>query len=166
MTLPEGKTESKIQYRCADKETTTSTSSSLSGWTLDTPAYTVNWNGAVNYFENYQTTSDTYRYVGTIKKTYLFRYRKKIGNEYDYSTQQLSGYEEEGYWVSDAIYAYDKYNSGNDLYASDEAISLGGSDYPFWKGETKDFYGYQSGTKIYNYYRWKDWIEWRDPYIA
>ena len=164
--------ESKNQYSTRTKQTTTSTSPSLSGWTRDDSktTYKISWSGSVSYYDNQQSTSETFRYVGTRTvgggtQTYLYRYYNPNTN--DFLTWQKAGYIEDGYWVYN-YYSYDIYQSGQALYMSDE-IKNHGSDYPCWKGGTRQVggktqYGYESGTKVYTYtfYRWSDWSAWKD----
>ncbi len=166
--------QSKTQISTRKKETTTNTSSYLSGWTRDDSktTYSVVWSGSVNYYDSQRSTSDTYRYVGTRTvsagtQTRLYRYYCRTSNGgYDFLTWPAPGYQLDEFWVSSgSVYSYDIYHTGQALYWSDE-IQAG--KYPCWKGETREVYktqyGYESGTKVplYFFYRWSAWSAWTD----
>ena len=163
--------QSKTQISTRTKSTKTSTSPSMTGWTRDDSKTTssITWSGTTNYYDSKQQTSETFRYKGERsvhvgQKTNLYRYT----NGSDYLTRQKSGYWREDFWVwTSSVYKFDKYNSGQDLYMADE-IAEEGSDYPCWKGDTKEIYktqyGYESGTKVYTYtfYQYSAWSAWKD----
>lgn len=140
----------------------TSSSSSLSGYTRDNSktTYVINWNGATNYYDSQQSTSETYRYVGTRSvangtETYLYFY-------FNYSTglsslDPKSGFSERGFWVpTSEVYQWNPLSS-RVAYTTDELKVYG---YPMNKGDTrtayKTQYGYQSGTKVYTYSFYQD----------
>ena len=161
--------ETKTQYATREKQTTTSTASSLSGWTRDDSKTTVNWSGNISWYDNKQSTSSTFRYYGDKQvyvgvQTYLYRYYSASQNLFS-TYKRDSSYAEDGYWVN-SYYSYDKWHSGQDLYMSNEITSMGRSDYPCWKGSTRNSYktqyGYESGTTIYAYYKYTDWSSWID----
>lgn len=152
--------ETKWTYTYRDWKT--SASSSLDGYVRDDSktTYTISWNGSTNWYDDWQSTSETYRYVGdqTVEngtETYLYNYYN--ASKGTTSMTPRSGFVEQGYWApSSEVYWWAFYNGG---WTTDYLrYELWG--YPANKGDTRTAYktqhGYQSGTKVYTYTFYKD----------
>lgn len=173
--------ERKTQYRYRDKETTSSTTYPLSGWTkVDSSSDYTGWGSWSGWSTSAAYESDT-RQVETrwIEPTYRTLYNYNRYNEYNYETAGRRGwngpavgwwgghycqyYEERG-WTTSPL-SYTGSDSGYSIY--------GGNWYNEWTsqeevtaGRTEYRYRDRSSVTTYYYERWGDWSDWVDYSVS
>ena len=173
--------ERKTQYRYRDKETTSSTTYPLSGWTkVDSSSDYTGWGSWSGWSTSAAYESDT-RQVETrwIEPTYRTLYNYNRYNEYNYETAGRRGwngpavgwwgghycqyYEERG-WTTSPL-SYTGSDSGYSIY--------GGNWYNEWTsqeevtaGRTEYRYRDRSSVTTYYYERWGDWSNWVDYSVS
>lgn len=173
--------ERKTQYRYRDKETTSSTTYPLSGWTkVDSSSDYTGWGSWSGWSTSAAYESDT-RQVETrwIEPTYRTLYNYNRYNEYNYETAGRRGwngpavgwwgghycqyYEERG-WTTSPL-SYTGSDSGYSIY--------GGNWYNEWTsqeevtaGRTEYRYCDRSSVTTYYYERWGDWSNWVDYSVS
>lgn len=173
--------ERKTQYRYKDKETTSSTTYPLDGWTkVDSSSDYTGWGSWSGWSTSAAYESDT-RQVETrwIEPTYRTLYNYNRYNEYNYETAGRRGwngpavgwwgghycqyYEERG-WTTSPL-SYTGSDSGYSIY--------GGNWYNEWTsqeevtaGRTEYRYRDRSSVTTYYYERWGDWSDWVDYSVS
>lgn len=176
-TVPEGnyEVESRTEYRYMDKVTTSSSASSLSGWTLyDTTWYWSDWGNWSSWSRNEVGGSD-YRQVETQNVTdsnaytnykYYYWRRNRDGNLYSYN--QYANYTYYEYNTSsplkwcktvdggvDGYVAHSGYiNFSNELWYLASTTNVPATSHTEWR------YRDRSQNYIYYYYKWNDWSSW------
>lgn len=178
----------KTQYRYCDKITTTSTSSSLSGWTLyNTTTEWGSWGNWSSWGTTAQTASDS-KQVETRKEYRYYCFycpvcggREPLQGASDCKKYTLSASDWKATW---SPLAYSNSNSSTYSYATYKryTTSLGdGLRWNFSSGNLnstavgtidsdssavviRNAYRYRTRTKntIYHYYKWGSWSEWSD----
>lgn len=168
----------KLQYRYRTKQTTTSTQSTMSGWTLydeqsgawgawisnGTTPVTASADVEVNPIYHAEQTGITgYNY-------HRFRYTNSSGTvKYTYSESYATSHG--GYRENNSVTAANRlplYNvyDGNQSY---------GVQYNFWFYEEPvtgvispayTEYQYRTRTRTYYFYRWSDWSDWQDEPVT
>lgn len=172
--------ETKTQYRYCDKETTSSSSSSMSGWTMYDWATTYGSWGSWSSWSNNYVSENEGRQVETryIDPTYTTQYNYSRYNEYDYSTAGRRGWNGPtmGYWGGHYCQYYEERGWSTDRlsYAwSDSGYSVYGTSGNYWYNETsrqvESSAGYtqyryreRSVLTTYYFYRWGSWSDWSD----
>ena len=150
------------EYRYRNKETTTSTASSLSGWTLYDSDVTYGSWGSTQTTNTKPTESDTLQITGTTTKYKYYHYWNYYGgcnciDSISYGTNK--GYHEIylTYQLS-AVSMEDQ--GGKQAYGS---YTCGNEGFNYWfYGGTVTTYSYQTRTKtttnhFYKYGAWSDW---------
>ena len=169
------KVESKIQYRYSDKKITTSTNSSLSGWTKtgSTTSYG-NWGNWSGWITDWVGGSDTREVQpGTLYGYYYYLCPSCGAHMHVYSScytwaggcgkSTMNSGSFVGTWspVSwDSAGLYNFHSTGK--YATD---SIGGGRWFKWADQSpKTGYRYRDRSKTitYSYYKWDDWSQWDD----
>ena len=183
--------ETTGQYRTRSKQTTTSTASSLSGWTQSSSYWTQTGSGTyyyANFPSGYNTSDSLYQ---SYNKSRIYAYdngsTKRTVSEPVHNSYIF------WHWTYPlASYNYTTYNRViTDIY--NEYISGGGYATLWYAFETADAYSYNSSagawyapisayaassywwfrfetyyqtyttyTKYYDYYKWSDWSAWQD----
>lgn len=167
------KVETKTQYRYSDKKTTTSTSSSLSGWTQTGSKVTYgNWGGWSEWITSPIGSSDTRNVESAHVYGYYYFRCPNCGAHMHVYTQCYTwangcgAYSmTSGNWVQ--MYTTTSYANaglynfhGTGKYATD---SLGGGRWFRWDQEATGYrYRDRSKTTTYSYYKWDDWSNWSD----
>ena len=173
--------ETKKQYRYRNKDYTSSSSSSLSGWTkYDTkrtswsgtygPVYYNPSNGSRNVWSesyvtssNYKTVYRYYRYANSTCATYGSSYpdyNYYYEWEYDYPLDKVSG----------TSYSYKKWCSCGISKGYHTVYSVnwqGHGDYPASKWVSYNYgtrWYYQEPVYTYYYWKWLNWSSWSDTY--
>ena len=173
--------EQKNQYRYRDKETTSSTTYPLSGWTLvDSSSYYTDWGGWSDWSTNAVSESDT-RQVETrwIEPTYRTLYNYNRYNEYDYATAGRRGWNgpSVGWWGGHYCQYYEEYGwttTPLQYTGSDSGYNIyGGTWYNEWTsqeqvtaGRTEYRYRDRSLVTTYYYERWGSWTGWVDYAVS
>ena len=181
-TKPEGDytIESRTEYRYKDKATTTSSASSLAGWThYNTTWYWSDWGnwsswtrdavGASDYRE-VQTQNVTDSNAYTNYKYYYWR-RNRDGNLYSYN--QYANYTYYEYNTSsplaycktvDGINGYVAHsgyiNFSNELWFLASTTNVPATSHTEWR------YRDRSQIYTYHYYKWNDWSSWTADVIT
>lgn len=180
-------TESRTEYRSRDKQTTTSASSTLSGWTL-TGSVQSGWSSWSDWSTSPVSASETrqvetkdvqngynmrYYCTQTAASPYYRYYRNYSinGNYSGYSARSSYGeHNQNGWWNLDNInragtYAPTTWSSGT--YAGKNAGSATGYTIAwdgyiwFTNGETYEKqYRYRDATYTYSFEKWGDWADW------
>ncbi|MBQ9062465.1 MAG: leucine-rich repeat domain-containing protein, partial [Eubacterium sp.] len=180
--------ETKVQYRYSDKQTTTSTNSSLSGWTkYDQTTTWGAWGNWSSWSGTAQTKSDSKDVQTRTEWRYYYFYCPKCGGheplqgKSDCGNYTLSSSDAKIGWFPTA---YKNSNSSTYSYATYKRYtsSLGdGQRWNFSSGNlnstavgTKDTdsdavvirtgyrYRTRSQTTTYYFYKWSDWSSWSD----
>ena len=172
--MPSGAQIVNTKWTYTYRDWKTSNSSSMSGYTRDNSktTYTIDWNGPTNYYDSQQSTSETYRYVGTRQVVASSNY-KTVYHYYRYATSLTGGSQSYGYQASGTNY----YQIDLDYELEYAGVYGGYTAYKWWYNGTnyrgvfkcdpfttqewvsdnyKTQYGYQSGTKVYTYHFYKD----------
>lgn len=168
--------ENKTQYRYSDKSTTTSTSSSLSGWTQSGSNTSYgNWGSWSSWQTSAISGSDTKEVqTSTVYGYYYFRCPSCGAHMHGYPTcytwaggcgrsSMNSGHFEAMWsttsWNNAGLYEF----HGTGKYATD---NLGGGRWFKWSdnGTARTGYRYRTRSKTitYSYYKWGDWSSWSD----
>lgn len=154
--------ETKTQYRYSDKQTTTSTSSTLSGWTLSGSSVSYGaWGNWSSWSTTKQTASET---KGVETRTVYYYYHYCDGN---------------GHLAPSTSYAYGKYGP-HEIYStkkltidrtSSTGLSIADGETKcskgigsYYYGGTKTQYRYRTRTKTttYNFWKWGTASAWSD----
>ena len=175
--IPGYRIETKLQYRYRVKETTTSTNSSLAGWTLyDQRSDYSEW-GETRQTTSQPTASDTLRIVGTSQEydytvyTYYhwWGYGSKDGKLYNHPAAGFyQNYESftttepltcSGYSSYQSVPLYKKHIDGahgeNWYLEKQEDVY-----HTVWEYQTRTL------TTVYCYYRWGEWSAWQDTAVS
>ncbi|MBQ7639327.1 MAG: hypothetical protein IJS90_10545 [Clostridia bacterium] len=167
-------TESKQQYSFSDKETISSSSSSMSGWTLYDSAVT-SW-GSWSNWQNSAVTATATRQVETryVEPTYktVWHYSRSIEGKWSgaYSSYSLT------YWPTVQYITLDYQLSRKPAYDTDGYLCYGSYKYQdysnsLWWNERSERvvdqpgytqYRYRDGTSTYYFYRWTEFSDWTD----
>jgi len=168
--------QTKIQYRYADKEVTTSTSSSLSGWTQTGSSTSYgNWGAWSGWQTNAISKTDT-RDVGTatVYGFYYF-YCTNCGRNARYPYHGYaceicgkSGVVKESTgtveWFTNTHASSTYWGSGNKYYQYITGAHGRGIYWNWDSGSART--GYRSRTRsktvTYSYYKWGNWSAWSD----
>ena len=169
--LPEGADpddyELVTEYRSRDKSTTTSTSSTLDGWTLyDSESTYGSW-GSTQTTTSKPTASDTLQIIGTSTQYNYFHYV----NYYDgiYNIDSIPYGTSHGKHTITRSSALSKVSladqGGKQAYGSQTCSC--GFNYWFLEG-TSTVYSYQTRTKTTtnHFYKWSDWTAWTETPIT
>lgn len=171
---PDYSVESKTQYSYRDKSTTTSTSSSMSGWTQDGSYVTYgSWTNA-GWTKSKPAETSTLKITDTKAVTdqaaynvytfYRWKYWNTSAGRWYYTYGSGMGGEYQSAEVTGGFTYYNTY----DGYA---AYLISGKD-NIWFGystktipavkHTEWYYQTRTATTNYNYYKWSDWSSWSD----
>lgn len=166
--------ETKEQYRYRDKETTTSSSSSLSGWTMyDSSVSYGSWSDwSDSPISGTSTREVETRQVQTGTRYYMAHYcTGYTGDSDSYRTSNWQfnsncSYHALGWFDNlDSFYTYD----GNYLYQGSSPSTCyrcSNTCYRWYimdrENTYKTQYRYRTITHTYYFYRWKNWSSWGD----
>lgn len=145
---PTRQVETAARYRYRDKETTTSSLSSLVGWTLDETSYTYGEFGEWSPWSQEQPASSDTREV---RSQTLYRYRDKETTTSDSSA--LAG------WTLDE--AATDANAGTWSRWSSTPVSEDSGV----EVQTKTQYKYRDVTRSYTYSDWSGWSKWQSKEV-
>ena len=175
--LPEGADPDDYElvkaYRSRNKQTTTSTSSTLDGWTLyDSQTTYGTWSG-VQSTATKPTESDTLQITGTWKQYHYYHYCNYYDNQWNIDSIACgSSSVRHDTYLNQKLPAFNMQDQGGQqAYGGQGASGATACDYNFYiwfyAGE-KTFYNYQTRTKsTTNYfYKWSDWSNWTESPIA
>ncbi len=177
--------ENKIQYRYSDKLTTTSTSSSLSGWTRSGSSTSYGSWGSWSAWSTSSVSSNETRDVETrsvsdnngytlntyyywkSNSTLQFSYQNEWGangSYYEFSqkttdTPQMKVY---GSYGGLTTYRINDNNSGRGVNFDSEVWWLKSSTNVASTSHTEYRYRTRTKTITYSYYKWGDWSAWSD----
>lgn len=173
--------ETKTQYRYRTKNYTSSSNSSLSGWTCyDSSTSYGSWGRWSGWSTNDIDSSDTRQVESRyIEPTYRTEYNYSRYNEYNYATAGRRGwngptkgywgghycqyYEERG-WSTDKL-PLDRYDSGYGVYGGNW-YNEQSRQVEATPGYTEYRYRDRSRTTIYYYYQWSNWSNFSDSYVS
>lgn len=181
-TKPSGNydVEQKTQYRYRDKETTSSTSSSLSGWTqVDSSSSYGSWGSWSGWSNSAVSESDTRQVEKRwVEPTYRTEYNYSRYNEYNYATAGRRGWNgpTQGNWGGHYCQYYEErgWSTTQLEYAwSDSGYNVYGTSGNYWYNEqtrqvetSSGYYQYRyrdrTKTTTYYYERWGSWSSWSD----
>lgn len=168
--------ETKVQYRYADKQTTTSTNSSMNGWTRTGSTTQYGSYGGWSAWQREAVGGSDTRQVetNTIYGYYYFRCPNCGAHMHVYTScyKWAGGCGASNMtigngivmfsttpWSSAGLYEF----HGTGRYATD---SLGGGRWFKWVDSSVPCTGYRyrdrSKTVVYSYYKWGNWSEWND----
>lgn len=171
--------ETKTQYRYADKETTTSDQSTLSGWTLyDTKSSWSDWGAWSDWSESSATASDSCQVETRTAYGYYYYVCSNCG-------VHMHGYGTCYTWAGGcgkstissgsyhSVYLATPYSSSADFHGTGVNYVDSSSDgrvFAFTNPSNQYYrspitqYRYRTRTLNYTYYfyRWKDWSDWGD----
>ncbi len=183
---PEGEdieVESRTEYRCRDKKYTTSSSSSLSGWTLyNTTATYSDWKSTTSVVTSSNTREVKTKTVpATYKTQYVYKrykyYNKSAGTYYySYASTWATNMGYSGWWeykYSDTqlnyVRSYDGvpcyYGTGSNSWYKANCNNQG-SETSFTKSVVATaaytVYEYRDISYTYHFYKWDDssWSDW------
>lgn len=188
------KVESKTQYSYSVKETTTSSSPSLSGWTqYDSSVSYGSWsNWSDSAVSANSTTEVETRQVQATPAVTKYRYGRytdgshahfsdKLGKstyggnwylQYSgwYSSRQTPTDTDWGYSTQNNSAGTGRWNSSRQRYVWDR-YKVGGKAYYWEQSQTtaatyKTQYRYRSKSTTYYFYKWSDWSAYSDTYQA
>ena len=175
--IPEGEDpdnyEEVVAYRSRDKQTTTSTSSALDGWTLYDSQTTYGTWSTVQSTATKPTESDTLQITGTWKQYHYYHYCNYYSNQWNIDSIACgSSSVRHDTYLNQKLPAFNfQDQGGQQAYGGQGASGVTACDYNFYvwfyAGE-KTFYNYQTRTKsTTNYfYKWSDWSQWTDTPIS
>lgn len=162
--------ESKTQYSYRDKSTTSSSSSSLSGWTLSSSAIT-GW-GSWSDWQNASVSATTSREVETriIPATYKTVWHYNRSTNGSYSTYALGYYSSNQYitldyrlsvkGTIDGRYHYGSYDGGYGTYLQNYWWNESSSQVVATAAYTQ--YRYRNAIYTYYFYKWSSYSDWTD----
>lgn len=168
--------ETKTMYRYRDKQYTTSTSSSLSGWTkYDTVVSYGAWSGNQTTTSK-PTESDTLRIVGTSTTYNYYHYCSKYDGKWNVdscwvnSTSKRHTYSTTNKLPSYTINA-DKGGKRTQCFGYKGCTNQHACDYNFyvwWLESEVTTYTYQTRSKTTTYYFWKwgNWSNWSETPVS
>lgn len=175
--LPEGADPDDYEivkaYRSKDKQTTTSTSSTLDGWTMYDSQTTYGTWSKVQSTATKPTESDTLQITGTWKQYHYYHYCNYYSNQWNVdSIAYGSSSVRHDTYLNQKLPAISFQDQGNQqAYGGQGASGVTACDYNFYiwfyAGE-KTFYNYQTRSKsTTNYfYKWSDWSKWTENPIT
>jgi serine/threonine protein kinase len=178
--------EEKTQYQYRNKESTTTSASSLSGWTKYNETYVWGaWSGWSTSVVSSSATREvnpkqfanaqTYKTVHKYNKWWYFNL---VYNKYQGSYAQYTGSE---YKTGTGTWRYFEQDSALPFYrqfdSSTQSISYGSSVYDgYWFNHTTaqvslpltyhTEYQYRDKVFTYYFYRWNDWSAWQDAAVT
>ena len=195
-TKPENKAgrtiETKTQYRYQDKETTTSSSSTMSGWTLYDSSWSwSSWGDWSSWSPNSQSSSDSKQVETRTEWRYYYFYcpvcggREPFQGMSDCGRYSLSGSNWNEAWFPIA-YKNSNWKSYSYTSAKRYTESLGdGKRWNFSTGNLNDTapgtidaggaapvirtaYRYRTRSQVWTYYfyRWTSWSSWSDTKVT
>ena len=167
--------ETKIQYSYRDKETTTSSNSSLSGWTLYDTTYGA-WGNAQTTTTK-PTESDTLRITATTQTGWGYyhycNYYYNGGSNWNVdSIQHGNPSYWHGYTSSIALPAVSFSDQGGQQAYGGTGSGAHHCDYNFYiwfrnPGADTYTYTYETRTKTNHFYKWSDkWSSWSDTAVS
>ena len=183
--------ETITQYRYADKITTTSSNSSMSGWTLyNTTETWSDWGAWSDWTENHRDASDSVQVEGRVIYRYYCFYCPVCGGREPYQGMSdcgrytLTQANAQEYW---STVPFSDCNPQSYSYTSAKKWTTSLGDGQRWNLSTADIdhtdIGYQgdAGCPIiryqtryrtrnliytYYYYKWSDWSEWSETEVT
>ena len=167
--------ETKTQYRYADKITTTSSSSSLSGWTLSDTTYDWgNWGSWSGWSENAATASDSkqvetasrYRYYAYICSNCGARIPYQQTVSYGICYTEFGGCGGTGYSTSYSLTYLTNPPSDATYWKYNKRYLISGG-LRWFINTGKDpvtVYRYRTRSQVatYHFWQWGDWSDWLD----
>ncbi len=168
--------EKVTEYRYRDKQTTTSTASSMDGWILYNSDVTYGSWSSVQSTKTKPTTSDTLQITGTWKQYHYYHYCNYYyngGNNWNvdsiaYGSQSIR----HDTYLNQQLPAISFQDKGNrQAYGGTGADVTSACDYNFYiwfyEGETT-FYNYQTRTKTItnHFYKYGDWSAWNTTHVT
>ena len=184
--------ESKTQYRYQDKETTTSSNNSLTGWTLYDSSWAWGpWGDWSSWSPSSQSSSDSVQVETRTEWRYYYFYCPVCGGHEpfqglsDCHQYTLSGSDWHEDWFPTA-YKYSNWHTYSYTSAKRWTESLGDAQrWNFSTGNTNDTapgtvdsagadvvirttYRYRTRNKVWTYYfyRWTEWSSWGDSAVT
>ncbi len=162
--------EKVTEYRYRDKETKTSTASSIDGWTLYESETTYGTWSSVQSTKTKPTASDTLQITGTWKQYHYYHYCNYYsngGNNWNvdsipYGSQSIR----HDTYLNESLPAISFPDQGNkQAYGGTGASVTSACDYNFYIWFYADeaiFYNYQTRTKTTtnHFYKYDEWSEW------
>jgi hypothetical protein len=178
--------ESKTQYQFRDKETTTSTSSTLAGWTKYDETYVWSawsaWSKTVvsatanrevntkidKEVSSYRMATNYYRYK--IDGVYGWRWSATPNATYRTHAISFGGDYGENFFRNDIIPSrLSAYEDGYKI-SGDSAIPSNMGSCRWYINTTNyinvTMYQYRDKVFTYHYYRWKSWSAWQDALVS
>ena len=151
------KVEARTQYRYCSKETTTGSSNSKSGWTLDETTYQYSDYGSWSSWSTEKPTSSDTREV---KWKTQYKYREKETYETDMGDISTVYPEWTLDWVESFTTGWSDWQPNYPL-GVDRPVEIESR-------ETADGteYRYKSGWNIWHFYKWNDWTDWSDTAVS
>lgn len=178
----------KTQYRYTNRETTTSYSTALSGYTLKSSTWEKSGTGKVTYVKNWHsgfadncnvyyqydninqkvTASETATSKTEVNSDGLVGYLWFHWCCSGYSTSSV--YKTDTYWYFHAFYSTISPSQASDYDVGDGSYKLATSTLCsdclwYWPVEVYE-QNYTTYNKLFTYEKWSDWSEWSDDAIA
>ncbi len=154
--------ESKTQYRYSDKKTTTSTSSSLSGWTADGSYVSY---GSWGSWSSWSTTKQTASSTKGVETRTVYKYQHYCNGSNGIAP--TTGYTNSKYGPH-VIYSTKKYSTsrssttGYPIVDNLTKCAKGCSSYYYMGTVTQYRYRTRTATTNYKYYKWDTFSSWSD----
>ena len=169
--------EAKTMYSYRTKSVTTSTASSLSGWTQDGVNNVLygGWSGNKTTTSK-PATSDTLQIVGETTTYNYYHYCNYYSGKWNVdSIAYGSNSKYHSFSTTNKLPSYtvnaDKGGRRTEAYGYKNCTNSHACDYDFytwWESGRTVTYTYQTRDKIttYNYYKWSDWSNWSDTAVS
>lgn len=181
--------EAKVQYRYKDKETTTSSSSSLEGWTLLSSEKVWGEYGPwSDWSRTYVAASDSTQVETAPLYRYYYFLCHGCGDHNPLSSACGCGSASNSWNQRDSTVPYNQSNSSVVSYATSKRQTTSLGDGQLWYFSSGNLnstavgtvdadsdgivinqgYRYRTRTQstVYNFYRWGEWSEWSDTEVA
>lgn len=154
--------QNKTQYRYRDKQTTTSTSSSLSGWTLVDSYVTY---GSWGSWSDWSTTAQSSSATKDVETRKVYKFQHYCSSKGTAPTK--GGYGVDGPHIYYSTYKPSLTKSSSTNYYYSQGVfpgcSVRGNTRYYYMGEATQYrYRTRTATTNYNYYKWNSWSNWSD----
>ena len=169
--------KTRMQYHYRDKKTTSSTSSTMAGWTQYNTTttwggwsawqdsavggtwhivYTPWMNTPITSYDTGQLCNHGYSYKNDGQKTYNYYNGSKKEHYYYQETQTIPAQYKTQYSYRDATITYYYYQWGDwSSWSTEEATATDSRQV-----EDKTQYSYREETPVYTYYQWDNWSDY------
>ena len=162
--------ETKTQYRYQDKNYTTSTNSSMSGWTLEGQEYEYgewsSWNYVLGGYNSNDNNLEVEQELVSQDCSYGYWVCKSCHYIYPKKNMQHNPCPECN--STSGVFAQTFYNDFYDVGTDPDYVEVDGKTYyRISRGAVKRYrYRTRSKTLVYKFSRWGDWSSWQDDSVS